>query len=766
MGVDTFEQTPPFLSSTDFIDYTVVDHLGMETEHLVWHPPGAQYATLTVAHSSSEADEAHLDAFREALDAVAGLAHPSLVPVLDWGIHRDLPYVITPYYPGGTLLQYLHIAGPLPLAEIVARLTPVAEALDEAHRHDIVHYMLTPNAILRTADDRSVLAHLGLGRWMLETSHIPEVFLPYAAPEIYLRMPCTAAVDVYALGVIIFQMLMGDLPFDGVTHAQQMSGHVNHPVPSLRRLRPDLPPGVQHVLDRALDKLPQVRYPTAGALLSALAQAAGLGSDRQPLIRTPISRETMGGRYSYSSDEAKPGKLRRKIKGGYVSLSKLFVDALMIEHHNPVEAAAIYRQIVQIEPQYSNGAIVERLARLELELDARQAPDLLAEAQAALEARDWVRAEQAARHLLSIDPLDHTAQRIQRKAASGAAASEHYRMARLAMECGERQAAVLLLRELAGHDPQYDDPDELRVVTREVAGYVREAHAIRAHDERILALAFSPDNRHLVTGATDKRVRLWRLADLALVYNSELQPAWVCGAAFTPDGAQLLSATWDGEIRLWDVPQMAYAGIIAGLVNQVQALAFAVHDPTLMATSSAQWLTLWTVPGGLRRATLYEEDRSPVMALAFSPTAPRLVCGLANGDIRVRDVALPGFPVSLNVAAHSAPIYDVAVSPDGALAAAAARDGTVSVIDLRDGSLAARLNGHTSSARGVAFSPDGSLLATCSRDRTVRLWDPASGQTLQVLEGHQRGVRRVSFSPDGRTLASADSGGIVRLWQL
>jgi hypothetical protein len=761
---------PLHQTSSEFNNCTIIDQLNGETEYLVWHQPSDKYAALIIPPQPEEPDDAYFEGFIVAMQAAARLYHPAITPILDFGIYNNVPYVITPYYPGGSLLQHLHIRGPFSLAEVVKYLGPIAQALDEAHNQSIAHYLLTPSAIYRADIGRNeyVLSNFGIGQLTFDMGLIPASFMPYAAPEIYLRMPCAPIVDVYALGIIVYQLLTGELPYGGFSYAQQMNGHVNTPLPSIRHLRPDLPAAVQDVLNDGMAKLPHSRYASAVQFFEDLARAGELAANGEIIEQAHLSTgRTLGGKPFYSQRGERPGKLQKqRLKAGYVSLSRQFVDALMLENHDPVRAATLYREIVQTEPQYSNGATVERLARLERELGTQQIVDLLTEAQSALETKNWSEAEKLAELLLSIDPLHPLARRIHHMGVSGEAARKHYHLAQLAMAIGDQASAVQLLEELTRHSPTHDDPEGLRLLTRDVAVFVREAHHLQTSQSSLLTLTFSPDNQYLITGGTDKHMRIWKMPNLTLIKEIE-HPAWVCGTVFSPDGRLLLSATWDGEIKLWSMPHLNPAGLIAGMVNQVQAMAFSCHDHTLLATASALWLALWSVPSGKRITTFHEPDRVPVTALAFSPTAPVLIYGLANGDVRLREVSQPKAPLlMMKITAHHAPVYDVAISPDGSLLASAARDGSVKLVDAATGAIVDELRGHRDAVHGVRFSPEGSLLATCGRDRTIRLWDSQTGKQIKILEGHLHGVRTLSFSPDGRMLASADSGGAIRLWQL
>ncbi len=207
---------------------------------------------------------AFLEYFRCETDAIAALAHPNVMPVYEHGEYGGLVYRVMPYIAGGTLRDEMERQGPLPLARVANYLHQMAAALDVAHAHSIIHRNIKPTNILKTAEGRLLLTDFGLGKLLAErqTARISPTEITYIAPEQVSGGEVDARADLYALGVILYQMVTGTTPFIGNTTMRV-------PIQSPRMLRADLPPAVEQVMLRALAERPTDRYQHAQELASA-----------------------------------------------------------------------------------------------------------------------------------------------------------------------------------------------------------------------------------------------------------------------------------------------------------------------------------------------------------------------------------------------------------------------------------------------------------------------------------------------------------------
>lgn len=236
-------------------------------------------------------DPLFVQRFLREVTAMGRLQHPHIVPIYDHGEFEGVPYITMAYMPGGSLKERLDRQGRLPLDEVSRIGGQVALALSHAHEKGIIHRDIKPANILFDSEGNAMLTDFGIARLMdgsrdiTTTSTIGTV--SYIAPEmIDTRNKLTPATDVYALGVTVFELLTGRLPFESESTMQMMWAHVYEPVPLIDSLNPSLPPDLDDVIQCALAKAPEARYATAPELTADLARVAR-GEKPQAAERTP-----------------------------------------------------------------------------------------------------------------------------------------------------------------------------------------------------------------------------------------------------------------------------------------------------------------------------------------------------------------------------------------------------------------------------------------------------------------------------------------------
>jgi serine/threonine-protein kinase len=254
-------------------------------EVLSWSDPGPVYrafdpvtgreTALRLLPSFLFSSAAARESFETQATALRALDHPALVAIYDDGFHDGAPYLATQLLAGGSLFERLE-RGPLGLEETLAILRRVCAALDYAHEHGVIHAHIAPRNILFDQASNAYLADLGIVTLLQSASgHGPVGHPWYMAPEYLLQGAYSALVDVYAMGVIFFQMLAGQHPFPveaGAGALRHMLAQLTNPVPDVLALRPDLPPGAQAIVERAMHKDPALRYQTAGEIAGDFAR--------------------------------------------------------------------------------------------------------------------------------------------------------------------------------------------------------------------------------------------------------------------------------------------------------------------------------------------------------------------------------------------------------------------------------------------------------------------------------------------------------------
>lgn len=746
--------------------YRVLQPLGIDDTIKIYmvqrhNSPEPGFLTLSMLPPEVTRSQKHQTHFDETIERVATFSHPHILPIVDWGIDNGIPYVVRPFMSGGPLSQLIRTRGALQPTYTLERLAAIAGALDTLHEANIIHFGLKPDIILRDQYDVVYLSDFGVAKVHQEALGLPDAALPYTAPEVFLRAPSTPQVDIYSLAMIAFEMLTGHLPFRCVTRTQWMHAHLNRNIIPALENEKSLPPKVRDVLERALSKLSNSRYTSAGSFVNSLNQAFH-GNRAKPLV--PEKDFSSAGIFlQYQIPNFGRGSVSVRSED---SSSRLYVDALMAETTNTQEAVALYTRFIEARPQLAQGDAIERLFRLEQQLGQEQADRILAEARSAYENGDMEHAQLLADQVTIYLPSNNEAQALKELAAHDLTVSTHYRHALAAYESHHWNAVGMLLGELTDYEPNPPDPEGIFVIREDTASFLQEVRMTQGHESQVLCAAFAPDGLTIATGSTDRTFRIWDAASLDLIEVKEEHLGWVCQVEFNPDGDILFSASWDGEIKLWEIPGAYYSGIIAGLANQVRALAFAHHDPSMMATCASYFMTLWRIPYGKRAVMLREADRQPVISLAFSPTDPFLICGVNNGEVRIRDVEDENYRVIMSIEAHSGPVYAVDCSPDGMRIATAGRDGSARIFDLQTGAIVAEIAGHDDSIYDIRFSSDGSLVVTGGRNGLAKVWRARDGALIKILEGHEGVVRRALFAPDGRTLLTTGEDGTIRLWRI
>ena len=215
--------------------------------------------------------------FLREIEIASRLRHPHLLPLIESGEASGLPYFIMPFIDGETLRSRLRREKQLPLADAVRIACDVADALDCAHRHGFLHRDVKPENILLSGD-AAIVADFGIGRAVIASAMDPRttsgtiVGTPlYMSPEHGLgERDLDGRSDLYSLGCVFYEMLVGEPPFTGRDVRTIVARHAGERIPSILVARPDLPPEVEDVVARAMAKAPVARFPSGAAMADAM----------------------------------------------------------------------------------------------------------------------------------------------------------------------------------------------------------------------------------------------------------------------------------------------------------------------------------------------------------------------------------------------------------------------------------------------------------------------------------------------------------------
>ncbi|HWH15068.1 MAG TPA: protein kinase, partial [Miltoncostaeaceae bacterium] len=321
--------------------YVIEAELGRGGQAVVYraHQDGPERAVALKVFDEIE-DAAKLARFRREAVAAARVEHPRIVTVYESGDVGGVPFLAMRLVPGPSLAEVLSRFGALPPRRALAILSDVAEAVDAAHAHGLVHRDIKPANVLLDLDERAFLSDFGVAR----LEDLPRLTrrgdwlgtVEYVSPEQAEGRPATPASDVYAFGVLAYEVLTGRPPF---VHRQQSAvlvAHVRDRAPSVRTVNPALPAGVDAVLARALAKDPSVRPGSARRLVAELrgvldaggpgpGDTAVLPGAAAPDAWTAVLRRFSTGDGTPGPTRVLPAGGRRRRRRGRVALAGLVV---------------------------------------------------------------------------------------------------------------------------------------------------------------------------------------------------------------------------------------------------------------------------------------------------------------------------------------------------------------------------------------------------------------------------------------------------------
>jgi WD40 repeat protein len=735
------------LSSPAVPGYEVLEILGQGGMGVVYrarHRALDRVVALKMLLAGGHARRDELARFKAEAEAIARLQHPHIVQVFEVGEHEGQPFFSLEYVDGGSLADRLD-GTPLPAREAAELVVTLARAVHAAHEKGIVHRDLKPaNVLLSFSRDPEgsasgappsgsrlngaipKITDFGLAKRLEGGAALTQsgavVGTPtYMAPEQAAGRvrEVGPAADVYALGVILYELLTGRPPFKAETPMDTVLQVLTGEPVAPTRLQPKLPHDLDTVCLKSLEKEPGKRYASAMALADDLDRwLAG-----EPIAARPAGRLERLGKWAR----------RRPAAAALVAVSAVALAAVL-----GGGTAFTLRLLDQIEQtDQARRDADEKAGQLQVEVGQKET--------ARKDAMD--KAEKLQK---KTEELDASLRHSTRLLAGS--------LIQLA-DAAWREGHLALARERLDEVPAEERFWDWRYLKRQTEGSL---FTLYGHTNLVYGVAFSPDGARLATGSYDGMVQVWdaRTGQGLLTLNGAGG-----GVAFSPDGSRLASASWDNTVKVWDAQTGQELLTLRGHTEWVESMAFSPDGTRLASGSRDGTVKVWDARSGQQLLSL-RGHIGHVNSVAFSPDGTRLASAGGElgrpGEVRVWD-ARSGQGL-LTLRGHTFGVSSVAFSPDGARLASGSYDSTVQVWDARTGQVLRTLRGHTNWVYSVAFSPDGTRLASGGGDGTVKVWDASSGQDLLSFLGHVGFVRSVAYSPDGARLASGSADRTVKVW--
>jgi len=687
--------------------------------------------------------------FEAERQALAVLDHPNIAHVFDAGTTRTgRPYFIMEYVKGMSINRYCD-ENKLGIEQRLRLFEQVCEGIHHAHQKGIIHRDIKPSNILVSVHgDRAVPKIIDFGIAKAVTQPLTEkTFVTFqgqllGTPEYMSPEQVDMATqdidtrsDIYSLGVVLYELLAGVLPFDREAFASLGFAEVQR---TIREQEPDSP---------------SIRLTNLGEKAKTIA--ASRDTHVVALARR-LHREL----------EWIPLKAMRKDRcRRYRSASEMADDVRNYLNGLPLIAGpetATYR-MQKFVHKHSGSVVTVALVAVAIILGLIVSTAM------------YLRAEQARKN--------ESAARTQAEQAEKVAQEQR----ELAEERAEEYRRSLYVHRINLADAAYRDgnirplrelldkcPEDLRAWEWDRLNHISDQAVITlsADQKGLHDVTLSPDGERTISAGEDGTIKIWDVVKGRELMTLRGHETGVAAAACSADGKRIASIGRDSKIKVWD----AQSGTELKTITEDDVppshlfptgiqmpFAFSPDGKKIISVSPfSDVIKVWDADSGTRLMTLSGHERY-LTSLNFTPDGKRIVSSSKDNTLRVWD-ASTGQQLTV-LEEHEGMIRDVAISPDGKHIVSVSLDRTAKVWDATTGAELLVIHELDNTVRSVAFSNDGERIATGCRAGRIRVWDADNGTELTTLLGHIGSVTGLSFSPDDKCIVSGSYDGTVKIWE-
>ncbi len=785
---------------------------GMGVVYRARHVRLNRIVALKMILAGGHASAAELQRFRVEAEAIAQLQHPNVVQIYSVGEQGGRPFFALEYVDGGSLGQ--KVAGrKLKAHKAAALVEQLARGIHAAHEEGIVHRDLKPANVLLAADGTPKIVDFGLAK-KLDAGHgktqtgavlgTPSYMAPEQAGG---KKEIGPAVDIYALGAVLYELLTGQPPFRGANSLETVLQVMAKEVTPPRQLQATVPRDLETICLKCLRKEPRERYATAEALADDLrrfldgepirARPLGpLGRAFRWARRRPATVAAIVGMVAalavvgwlFRADLSRLATNRGRIAlGPGLNAGEVVVrqDGRQVAVLRPGTSAAVELDAGEYDVEWVDGAEGQDITAARISV-TRNSYEILGTGPETVGELRRLDGHQGPVQALALSPDG-------RQALSGSGAPDGDRTLRLWNVAAGKEVARLGKPDTEVLAVAFS-PDGTLALSGGADGIVRlwgvsaraEVRQFTGHKGAVRAVAFSADGRLAASGGADKVVRLWDVETGKARQELADHTGTVYGVTFSPDGKLVASVGADGTLLLWDVADAGKARVRGRHAGAALCVAFSPDGSQVATGGQDNLVQIWNVRTGLPARKLIGHAGA-VTALAFSPEGRQLLSGSADRTVRVWDVLtreerrrLPG---------HADGVLAVAVAPGGrhALSAGGANFVDGNWIKGRDFGLrwwavprprAPRgpaatdkpgemlvLRGHTGEVCPVAFTPDGTEVLTGGWDGKLFRFNADTGQVKGMASPGGKFLA-LAVSPDGKYALSGSSDSSLRQWDV
>jgi len=692
-----------------------------------------------------ELAEEEAQGFLNEAKTIAGLSHPHIVRLLDYNLHKGTPYLVMQYAANGTLRQRHPKGSAVPLETVRGYVRQMADALQYAHDHKLIHRDIKPENMLLDRRGDVLLSDFGIAVASQSSRYEnpQEVIgtVAYMAPEQIQAHPRPAS-DQYSLGVVVYEWLCGDRPFQGVM-AEVATKHLLAPPPPLREKLPTLSAAVEEVVLTTLTKDPKARFGSMRAFANAFEQAC----QEDTYLSAPTHT------FPSSFSGAQPGTPSGSVITPALPITDAAQPTVVRAPLDLTQPTIVPTPATQLQP-----TAIPTPARTEV---MPRAPDSTPAG-----------SETGAAPPQAPGGPEQPRRRVSRRKVLVAGLS----VAGVIAAGGGALTWLALTHQLpawltgllpAGLTGPAPTKPPLRITpSATVLPIGTLLYTFSGHSNQINAVCWSPDGQYIASGSADTSVFVWE-AMTGVVAREHVHSASVQAVGWAPDGTRIASGGQDFQVQVWSALGSGTTVSYYGHYNTILSLSWSPDNLYVASASADESVQVWQASSGdLTSAFLYSQHRAQVNAVAWAPTSSMLIASASDDD--TLQVWNPHTGASVHIYQDQAGVNALAWSPDSASLLSGDGAGVVETRMLTSGQNALTLQHTGSAVLTVAWSPDGRYVAaadTTNAAGLVSVWDAVTGQSTIVYSGHRAEVRSIAWSPDSTRIASGGIDNTVQVWQ-